>query len=356
MDSNETGLESAIPAHLRVEGSRSPRGDDGRTPPYPSYSARFPETVRAVACAFLGVQSARPLSTAARAASAEIWELCSGENGPSSRERATHTDEQGFDNLVIIAYWDDVEAYRRWFTGNRDSVIGSNAELADHGRWIEAVTPAATGLETLYSSNTFPEGVAQVAADGFSADIREHGYWGSMRDRLPRSQTETLDPEGAPSVPGGSGIIHVEPHENLAIIRSGQDWSGCEQPERDSYFGDVEPHLRAGMDFLTAGGSSIGCYANRYLTSTGADGGLLPQTFGLSFWRSLEDLERWASSHPTHLAIFGSAMRFLQANAGARLRLSHEVYVLRREEQHFEYHNCHPTTGMLGAARSDNGR
>lgn len=342
-------LESAIPVHLRMERTRTRRVKDSYVPPYPSYSARFAESVSGLVCAFFGVQSERVLSSGAKAASSEIWGLCGEPDGPASRERAVYTDQHGYVNQIIIAYWDDVEVYRQWFDEHRDAVIGAEKELTDHGRWIEAVLPEVSGLETLYSSNTFPEGVARVAEGGFSGQIQEHGYWGSMRDRLPRSQTQPLDPIGDPAASLAAGIVRVEPHDNLAIIRSGQDWSLCEDTERAAYFDDVEPHLRAGMDFLAADGDSIGCFANRYMTSIDGDGQLLEQTFGLSFWRSLEDMERWAESHPTHLAIFGSAMRFLQANAGAKLRLSHEVAVVSRDQQHFEYHNCHNTTGMLGA-------
>ena len=46
-----------------------------------------------------------------------------------------------------------------------------------------------------------------------------------------------------------------------------------------------------------------------------------------------------------------AAMKVLQANAGARLRLSHEVAIVSREQQYYEYNNCHVTTGMLGAYR-----
>lgn len=362
-DAEEPVRESSIPLHLTVERTRGKGVGDEYTPPYPSYSVRFAEGVSSLVCAFFGVQSQQPLSTEAKEASAGMWELCGQEDGPVSREYAVHTDERGFDNKVIIAYWDDVNTYGRWFGKHRDELIGVGLEMEHHGRWIEAVTPEASGFETLYSSNTFPEGAARVATGGYSGEIQEHGYWGSMRDRLPISQTEALDPSGTPfvvesSVPGNpktSGnpkIVRVEPHDNLAIIRSGQDWSLCEPAERASYFGDVEPQLKAGMDFLMSDGASIGCFANRYMTSSDGDGKLLEQSFGLSFWHSLADMERWAESHPTHVAIFRAAMKFLQANAGAKLRLSHEVAVVSRDQQYYEYNNCHSTTGMLGAGRT----
>ena len=348
----EPAMESSIPAHLTVKRTRTKRVGENYTPPYPSYSVRFAEGVSNLVCAFLGVQSKQPLSREAKAASDGMWELCARDDGPISREHAVHTDEQGFDNQVIIAYWDDAEAYGRWFQEHRDALIGAGLGPAGHGRWIEAFAPEARGFETLYSSNTFPEGAARVATGGYSGEIQEHGYWGSMRDRLPIAQTEALEPAGDPFVPDNSGIVRVEPHHNLAVIRSGQDWSLCEDSELASYFGDVEPQLKAGMDFLTTEGASIGCYANRYMTSSDGDGTVLEQSFGLSFWHSLEDMERWAESHPTHVAIFMAAMKFLQANAGAKLRLSHEVAVVSRDQQYYEYNNCHSTTGMLGAGRA----
>ncbi|AFR28936.1 phenylacetaldoxime dehydratase family protein [Arthrobacter sp. Rue61a] len=347
----DPAIESSIPRHFTVKRTRPKRAGAGYTPPYPSYSVRFAEGVSNLVCAFLGVQSRAPLSHEAKVASAGMWELCANEDAPMSREHAVHTDEQGFDNQVIIAYWDDVEAYGRWFKKHRDALIGAGLEPSDYGRWIEAVTPEARRFETLYSSNTFPEGAARMATGGFTGEIQEHGYWGSMRDRLPIAQTDALEPVGDPVVPRNPGIVRVEPHDNLAVIRSGQDWSLCDDAERASYFSDVEPQLKAGMDFLTTEGASIGCYANRYMTSSDGNGNVLEQSFGLSFWHSLEDMERWAESHPTHVAIFRSAMTFLQANAGARLRLSHEVAVVSRDQQYYEYNNCHAGTGMLGARR-----
>ncbi len=57
-------------------------------------------------------------------------------------------------------------------------------------------------------------------------------------------------------------------------------------------------------------------------------------------------MERWAESHPTHVAIFGSFMRLCQElNFELQLRVYHEVSVLKMDEQSYEYINCHPRTG-----------
>ena len=60
--------------------------------------------------------------------------------------------------------------------------------------------------------------------------------------------------------------MRVIPHDNVCLIRSGQDWGDTEASERKMYLEDVEPVLREGMDFLRDQGRSIGCYANRYMT------------------------------------------------------------------------------------------
>lgn len=59
-------------------------------------------------------------------------------------------------------------------------------------------------------------------------------------------------------------------------------------------------------------------------------------------------MELWAQSHSTHSSIFGTFMRMVQAmDFKIALRLSHEVSVLRSNEQIFEYINCHKATGLL---------
>ncbi len=114
------------------------------------------------------------------------------------------------------------------------------------------------------------------------------------------------------------------------------------------YLDDVEPVLRAGMDFLRDEGRTVGCYANRYLRVIDDSGDPLDKSFGMSWWRSLADLDRWAKDHPTHKAIFGQAMKYLSTmGPAARLRLYHEVTVAAADDQHFEYLGCHPGTGLL---------
>src|SRR6202034_3562548 len=174
-----------------------------------------------------------------------------------------------------------------------------------------------------------------------------------MRDRIPNAQVDAMAPAGAPSLLRDGSRLRVKPHENLCLIRSGQDWSGIEASERKMYLDDVEPVLRAGMDFLRDEGLPIGCFANRYMTVLGHDGRPVEKSYGMSWWKSLAALERWAESHPTHVRIFGAAMKYLSSlGPAAKLRLYHEVTVARADEQFFEYVNCHPQTGMLNAVQT----
>lgn len=220
------------------------------------------------------------------------------------------------------------------------------------GTFIEVLRPTVSRHETLFSSPDRPEGVA-VVAEGMSGEVQEHAYWGGMRDRIPLSQTDPMSPDGNPELICDGARLRVKAHDNLCLIRSGQDWSDTEASERKLYLDDVEPVLREGMDFLRDEGLGIGCYANRYMRVLTADGSASEKSYGQSWWKSLAALERWAESHSTHVKIFGAAMKYLSTlGPSAKLRLYHEVTVAAADEQFFEYLNCHPKTGMLAAVET----
>ncbi|ODU01398.1 MAG: phenylacetaldoxime dehydratase [Pseudonocardia sp. SCN 72-86] len=338
-------MESAIPGHLTVERTRPRRIPDDYQPPYPAFVARSRPEVQRVVMAYFGLQFGDADPAAALAA---LDDAFGGTDGPGHHERTRHVDESVHE-IVCIAYWDEPETFDRWFADHRETWVGDSAAADGLGRWIEVIRPAAEEYETLFSSLGRPEGIA-VVADGFSADIQEHGYWGGMRDRIPLSQHDAMPPVGEPVVERDGARVRVRPAGGLCLIRSGQDYADTEGDERAMYLGDVEPPLRTGMDFLRADGGAVGCYANRYLTVLDADGATTDRTFGMSWWRSLDKLERWAESHPTHVAIFGAAMKYLSTmGPAAKLRLYHEVSVVPADGQHFEYVNCDERTGLLGA-------
>ena len=252
--------------------------------------------------------------------------------------------------MVSVAYWDDVARFDAWFAPAREAWTGQSGDGI--GRFIEVLRPSVARYETLFSSPDRPEGVA-VIGNGMSAEVQEHAYWGGMRDRIPLSQTDDMAPGGRPSLVRNGTRLRLVANNNLCLIRSGQDWTDTEASERKMYLEDVEPVLREGMDFLRDEGTSIGCYCNRYMRVLGKDGAPTEKSYGQSWWHSLSALESWAESHPTHVRIFGAAMKYLSTlGPSAKLRLYHEVTVAAADEQFFEYADCHPRTGMLVAAET----
>jgi aldoxime dehydratase len=345
-------MESAIPKHLQSTRTRHRRVPDDYAPPYPSFVARHKPNVAQVVMAYFGVQTRGAPSKVVEQALAWIVACFDGNGGPTHWDRAHYIDEAGFTNVVTVAYWDDREKFDGWFAAARDGWTGEARSTDGVGTFIEVLYPSVEGYETLFSSLGPPEGVA-VLAEGMSGEVQEHAYWGGMRDRIPLSQTSEMAPLGTARAERDGARVRVIPHDNLCLIRSGQDWGDTEASERKMYLEDVEPVLREGMNFLRDSGRSIGCYANRYLTILAPDGTFGEKSYGMSWWKSLAALERWAESHPTHVRIFGAAMKYLSTlGPSAKLRLYHEVTVARADEAFFEYLHCHPQTGMLNAVQT----
>jgi aldoxime dehydratase len=336
----EVRLESAIPPRLTARRTRHPRVPDDYEPGFPSFVARHSSKVRTLVMAYLGVQGA----------STPSWmDAALGDrDGPGHHDRATatHPEPGGPADEVTVAYWEDPAAFDRWFARYRGTWLdGAGFE----GRWIEVVRPSVERYETIFGRRSRPEGAAAMA-NGFSGPVREHGYWGGMRDRMPASQRDGLHDPGDLDVERDGERIRVRPRGSLCLIRSGQDWSDSDGDERACYLQVIEPALRRGMEVLRDDGRSVGCLSNRYLTLLDDVGFRAERSYGMSWWRSLADLERWVESHPTHLDIFTSFGRLAAASSGRlELRLYHEVCVATPEEQWFEYASCHPRTGLLAA-------
>ena len=300
--------------------------------------------------AYFGVQYRTPHPPAiVTGALAQLLDDKDDADWPVHRDQARYLDEAGFHTVINILYWTDPNSFDRW-RDQRDSWTGPAHRTEEAGFFSEVIRPTVQRFETLFA-NDRTEGVS-VASEKFSGEVREHGYWGGARDRMPLAQTDRLEPSGELSVETNSttGLVTVRPSDNLCLIRSGQQWTETEGDERRMYLEEVEPVLRAGMEFLRDDGLDIGCFANRYVRVTTDDGDETDKSFGMSRWRNLEDLETWAESHPTHVAIFRVALKYLSMmGADARLRLYHEVSVTAADQQEFNYLGCHNRTGLLRA-------
>lgn len=348
-------MESAIDTHLVCPRTLSRRVPDDYQPPFPMWVARADSSLQQVAMAYLGVQyredDQRP---AALAALRRIVDTFAGDDGPVKHDLTDHVDNTGHHNLIAVAYWSDPAAYCRWL--RRDDVTGwweSDERLTEGlGYFREITTPRVEQFETLYAFKDELPGVGGVMGT-ISDDINEHGYWGSMRDRIPLSQTDWMQAGGDLTVvsgdPAKGGRVVVRGHDNIALIRSGQDWREAGEDERSLYFDELQPTLEEGMDFLRDHGQELGCYSNRFVQNIDLDGNELDESYNIGHWRSLGHLERWAESHPTHLRIFVTFFRVVTGLV--KLRLYHEVSVSDGKDQVFEYINCHAETGMMRDAR-----
>ena len=343
-------MESAIDKHLICPRLRARRIDDDYAPPFPAWVGRADASITHYVMAYLGVQGKgeRQLGAVCGALRQIVGQL-GLENGPQHYDMAHYVDAAGYDNMVAIAYWDNPATFARWEADAQVDAWWSGEQRGSDGLgyFREIATPGVERFETLYAMPVGMEGVG-LAMGERSGEIQEHGYWGSMRDRVPLSQTDAMQPSGELSASRGSNRVRVGGHENLVIIRSGQDWSETVDKERDLYLGEMEPVLRAGMDFLRDDGLPVGCYSNRYMNHIDARGLREEKSFSVSHWRSMSHLERWSESHPTHIEIFGTFMRMVQSLQGElKWKGYHEVSVLRAEDQHYEYINCHAGTGLL---------
>ncbi|KLJ10961.1 hypothetical protein EMPG_09792 [Blastomyces silverae] len=352
-------LESAIPEHLLQERTRPVNTPPNFNPPFPAYSARFPKCTKDLAMAVIGAQYATPADedgSAMSTLSGFINNSTAAEKKPSFWELASVTDNQGAYNIAVLAYWPDKGAYTEWATtsGFQSWWDALDPEAQRHGWFLEVFFPTIDRFETVFSDNEVPEGAAHMRQT-VSGPLREHVYWGSMRDRLPIAQTDELVGEGGNTAnkPTNSVLrrrIRVGGKQNLTVIRSGQDWSNTRPEERKLYVETMHPVLIKGMDFLRDRGEDVGCYSCRFMdivdpVSHKAD---KERTFGLAFFDDLSSLEGWSKSHQTHINIFGGFLKYAKSlDNNISLRLFHEVLVLKPEQQLFEYIGCHENSGML---------
>ncbi|WP_409160463.1 phenylacetaldoxime dehydratase family protein [Pectobacterium sp. B2J-2] len=304
-----------------------------------------------VVMGYFGVQYAdEKLKPQALAALQDIVELFAERQGPQDYDATWHQDAQGYHNFIVVGYWNDPKDFCAWLNATRVKQFWQPESLLGRGLGFfrEIISPRAEQFETLYAFKEQLPGVGALM-NAISGDIQEHGYWGSMRDRFPISQTDNMASDGELTIisgdPQAGGHVVVRGHNNIALIRSGQDWEGTEEKERSLYLDEIEPTLRAGMDFLRDQGAEVGCYTNRYVQYIDLQGNLQEKSYNIGHWRSLRHLEEWAASHPTHLRIFST---FVRVAAGfEKLRLYHEVSVSDRQTQLYEYYDCHSETGML---------
>jgi aldoxime dehydratase len=327
------------------------------TPPAPAWAVSFAQQTKPVVMAYFGTQlPARD----GKAVAPPILKFFTGADAPLNFENARFIDRSGRANLITSAYWTDPASYERWRQSSGfESWWNDRARTSDSaGHFREILTIPPDRFETIFSLGIII-GVAKVGGP-VVGPIREHSYWGSMRDRilasanddLRSSYGERLPREGSSATQGRR--LRVAVPGNLAVIRSGQDWTAVTGDELAEYNESVRPALVEGMTFLRDNPHETGCCDLRFAEETDNDGAPLMKSFGLGYFLTLGHLEKWASTHPTHLAIFSRFLKMVpKYGADLKLRLWHEVSVLPASGQDFEYINCHPDTGLLPYFKSE---
>ncbi|MEM7569170.1 MAG: phenylacetaldoxime dehydratase family protein [Pseudomonadota bacterium] len=320
-------------------------------PPVDAWQSRFAPGVTEIVFGYFGVQYAPGGDIGAF----ERWwdEAGVAAPAPSFMTRAHVRDASDMENTVFIAYWPSKSDFDAWW-----ETVAVSAWWEDEARlsgpfgvWREVYCVPVDHFETLHSSQT-EHGVASIAQD-LGEPIKEHAYWGGMRDRVPASSQLDFSSPWAempePDLKATRGArVRVAVPDNVCLIRSGQDLTLSSGKERETYQDVVRPHLTAGMAFLRDNPKDTSCFSCRLMDEVSMDGAPKQQTFGLAAFRSMKDLEDWSKSHPTHLAIFGSFFQMMEAHQGQLdLKLWHEVLVADGANTIADYTNCHPRTGFL---------
>jgi aldoxime dehydratase len=344
-------MEPAIPPALQCPRSQAKRMPAGFETPYPTWMARYTDGAGPFVMAYFGVQQ---LALLPPDAMAPVEAMLAAKPAPGHWLRAQCHDSAGYDTRIAIAYWPDPQSFEAWREASGFDTWWRDParETEPVGRFLEVIAPPLDRLEVMYTKPTQDDGVGHLQSHVSILPIVEHGYWGSMRDRIAASQVEALTAPASRTALHREGCrVTVAPHENLCMIRSGQNWANTSGEERDLYLGQVRPTLISGMTFLRDEGLDIGCFSCRFMQVLDASGAPTESSFGQAYFSDIGALEAWAEHHPTHLAIFNTFLQTMAPLGGAmKTSLFHEVTALEPASQSFEYINCHPKTGLMAAA------
>lgn len=317
-------------------------------PPAPAWISTWPAGLDGLVAAYYGVQSDDPAALQAWAKAAFALPY-----GPDKVDQAIFDDAEGVTNHFYIAYWSR-QGYEAWWQQHDARAWWESPERVDEGvgYWREIVTIPLDHLETLHSTPV-AHGIGELTED-LEGPILEHGYAGGMRDRIELSansdlrETSPIEQKLPAQISQDGRRVLIQPPKYMCIIRSGQNWSECNQDQRDYYFEELQPRLAAGMQFLSENPEETRCFSMRYAKQTDVNWQPLEETFGLGFATDVHAFEEWAKSHPTHLRIFDGFLQMVDKfGESLTLRLWHEVNVLPDGGSEFEYIACHPLTGLL---------
>ncbi|KAI9150518.1 Phenylacetaldoxime dehydratase [Paramyrothecium foliicola] len=338
------------------------RKPEGHEPPVPKWSLTFPEGTSHIYTTYVGVQrrSKGEAATDTRAKAVGEIEAWLSKNGNLASE--FFIMEDGGDKeetLVWVCYWLDEKPYLESNQSlNLPGIFSGlpQQSRASIGMWRESFITPLPRLETNYGGIDYLPGLGRISGTS-TVEHNLSTYWGAARDRISSSAYDLFEQDPAAIVypaspPDGLGQHLVGTnYNNLVHIRSGQFWETCSPEEALAYEQDLEPTLIEGMRYLWENPRDTGAMAVRYLRNQDEVSSSKPrkkETCGASFFNSMDNMEEWAKTHPSHLAIWNGAMNHYKKFKEKRLmRTWHEVSVLQEGDASFEYVNCSSRTGVI---------
>jgi len=336
--------------------------------PVPRYTLALPAKVRHVYTSYIGVQQHShdaAITDAREKICHEIRSWLRSNDQPSAHESFALIDGREASGTTIwVGYWTDASRYARALNNLQLRAVYSSLPEEHRpflGLWHESFTAPVSRLETNYSGLDYVPGLGQVP----NSSAAEHDlatYWGAARDRIPDSAHDLFPRPSADTERPGEDPVGIgqhltgSSHHNLVHIRSGQWWENCDEVETEAYEVKLEPTLRKGLQYLNDNAKETGAMGLRYLRNTNVGDPVVDynrkETCGAGFFANLEDLEKWAKTHSSHLAIWRGAMAHYKVFADNRMfRTWHEVSVIKEGDARFEYINCMRGTGVMGATQ-----
>ena len=333
-------------------------------PPVPRWQLKLPEEVTEIFTTYIGIQQHASNSSIDIARDHAIDQIENWLKELSHKPVVidTFTVREGFDipsSRVWVAYWKDKSPYQTALSQlNLRRIFQSlpSPTRASIGVWFETFQTPISRLETNYAGIHHHPGLGSIP----ETERTEHtltAYWGAARDRIPASAYDLYTPpvDGSlrppATVPKGLGQrLTGTNYDNIVHIRSGQIWSACPGEEAAAYETTLEPVLMEGLRYLWSNPVDTGTVGLRFLRNLDPEKGNAPikETCGAGFFRNLEDLEKWAKRHKSHLAIFNGSHRHAREWGDDRKFMTwHEVSVLKKGEATWEYVNCSPETGVI---------
>ena len=269
---------------------------------------------------------------------------------PLHVERVNSTDAKGYANEVRLAYWQNAADYADWRANPAVAEFLERPLAGPVGLWREVIVAPAANVDPTGGAARHLWGVGRHLKQVWE---RYHGYYGSMRDRMPNGRVPDIEAEeftlqARDDVMSAGKRLTVDLPHNLCFIRGTFGWRNCPSDARQSFIDELLPVYERGVLYLRDNPVEVSCISARL--SQVVDGepltGLDAET--LAWFTSLKSLEAWTHSHATHAAIFNTARDIaLRHAANANLDLGHEVVVVPRGGVDAEYNNCHPDTGFL---------